>query len=441
MASERMYFWNFVGVVLSSLLCLTYSKYPELKLSNELINLDFDNITNDIFIGGKNVLLKVSPALAELKRISTGPQLDYIDCLSKGECDGQLTDNWNKILLVDNPRRHLITCGSLRHGVCHLRSLDSLLNETNSDEYVVSNYVRLPAVAMITPFGNQHQGKHALYVATSWDEKYKNSGPLNFGVRPAVSTRKIDSADVFQLSHNDLQALSFLKFKDFTYLVKYIYGFSSGNFNYFVTVQETTESFRNKNRGGPKVLKTFIIRLCQQDIQYWTYVELPVECQSSNGTNFNIAQSAYLTKPGGYLSKSLGLQAWDDVLVVAFFESTSGWDGPSQNSAICMYPVKEINKAVASDQQKCVDGTYNEKETLGLPWLDGGDKDCAKKMVSTPWSVSVNFLFSCIPSLPVSCAFKLRPYLVGVQNFSINKMPTCILSGIYAGCCGLIYYH
>lgn len=393
MASVRMYVWNFVSVVLSSVLCSTYGKYTELKLSNELLNVDFDNITNNIFIGGKNVLLKVSPALAELKNISTGPQLDYIDCLDKGECVGRMTDNRNKILLVDNTRRHLITCGSLRHGVCQLRSLDSLSKEINSDEFVVSNVQTLPAIALISPFGNLHQGKRALYVATSWDKKYEGAA-LNFGVRPAVSTRNIDGANVFQLSEESLLTWSFLKFKDFTYLVKYIYGFSSGKFNYFVTVQETTESYENKNNGGPKVWKTFIIRLCQQDIQYVTYVELPVECRSPNGTNFNIAQSAYLTKPGGYLSKSLGLQASDDVLVVAFFESSSGWDGSSQNSAICLYPVKEINKAVASDQKKCIDGTY-ASETLGLPWTSGGDADCAKTAkVSTVWSVSLNLLYS-----------------------------------------------
>ena len=384
-----MYVWIFVSVVLSSVLCSTYGKYQELKLSNELLNLDFDSITNNIFIGGKNVLLKVSPALAELKRISTGPQLDYIDCLNKDECNGRMTDNWNKILLVDNTTRHLITCGSLKHGVCQLRSLDSLSDEINSDQFVVSNVQTLPAIALITPFGNLQQGKRALYVATSWDEKYQGSA-LNFGVRPAVSTRNIDGPDVFQLSKNTVVTWSFLEFKDFKYLVKYIYGFSSGNFNYFVTVQETTKSYddRTKNNGGgAKVWKTFIIRLCQQDNQYLSYVELPVECRSSNGKNFTIAQSAYLTKPGGHLSKSLGLQASDDVLVVAFFESSSGWDGSSQNSAICLYPVKEINEGIASDLQKCVDGTYTSNTKLGLPWIADGDENCASQQVSTHFGV------------------------------------------------------
>lgn len=377
MASPRVMYVANVLLVVSSLVCKSYGNYPELiNLSNELFNLDFDNTTNNIFIGGENVLLKVSPAkLAVEKRITTGPRLDYIDCYNMADCVGKVTDNRNKVLLVDNIKRHIITCGSLRHGVCQLRSFDTLLEETNSNEFVVSNAL-LPAVLLITPWDRPDLGKRAMYVGTSWDGKYEKR-QLNFGPRPAVSTRNIDGSDVFALSEDNIRAMSFLQFSDFKYAVKYVYGFSSGNFNYFVSVQETTKSYLNKN--DPKVYNTFIIRLCQQDIHYLTYVELPLDCQSSSGTKFSIAQSAFITKPGGYFAKLFRLQATDDVLVVAFSDMSVGWDGPSQNSTICVYPVKEINMALASDQQKCVNGTY-AKEALGLPWVADGNKDCAKKV-------------------------------------------------------------
>ena len=69
---------------------------------------------------------------------------------------------------------------------------------------------------------------------------------------------------------------------------------------------------------------------------------------------------------------------------MTFFESTTGWEvGPSQNSVICLYPVKEINKAMASDQQKCVNGTYEKLGLrLGLPWLTGGNEACSNKVSS-----------------------------------------------------------
>lgn len=339
--------------------------YPELRVKELLVNLVYDNITNTIFIGGENVLLKASATLVELKKNITGPKLDYVNCITDKDCSGQMTNNRNKVLLIDYRKRRLITCGSLKHGVCQMRSLDTLAIETDSNTFVVSN-AQLPAVALITPWGST-PATYAMYVATTWDSKYKSSD-LNFGVRPAVSTRVIDGLDIFAFAEESLK-FSYLQFSDFTYEAKYIYGFSSGGFSYFLTVQETTKSYESKET--PKMLKTFIVRLCQRDISYLSYVELPLRCQGSNVTDFNIAQSAYLTKAG----EGFGLHSSHDVLVITFFESTKGWDGPSQKSAICMYPVKEINTAMMDNLRDCVN-QVNAGETFGLPWVLSGDKKC-----------------------------------------------------------------
>lgn len=379
MTTAGMYVQIVIIIILSSLFCTSYGKYPKLQLTEELFNFDIENTTNNIFIGGENVLLKASPSLAELKRVATGPKLDYINCLDKPACNGTPnTNNRNKVLLIDSTNKQLITCGSLKHGVCQGRNLDSLveISEISRDEYVVSNS-DLPAVALITSIWDY---KTALYIATSWDEKYgKDPFDILIATKPAVSTRNTYGSDAFAFSSNDLFiGISWLQFKKFDYLVKYIHGFSLGGFTYFVSVQETTESFKQKQKQKPKVFKTFIIRLCQQDKGYFSYVELPLECQGSNGTNFNIATSAYITKPGDYFSKSFGLQASDDVLVVAFVKTNGRWDDPAENSAICMYPVKEINTALAADQQKCMDGTY-AGQTLGLSWTSDGVDYCADK--------------------------------------------------------------
>lgn len=365
--------WNIVVVFFSSLPCTIYCKYHELKLGGDLVNMDIDNITNDIFIGGDNILLKLSPHLEEIKRLPTGPVLDYIDCPGEGDCEGRNVTNNNKALLLHyhNSTKHLLlTCGSIKHGVCQMRNVDSLLDESRSKEFVVSNAPQ-PAVVLITPWDEPAKQKRALYVGTSWDQRY--DGPkLRLLDGHSVSTRNIDGNDIFKVSEiNNIEGSSSLMFENgnLHYLVKFIYGFSSGDFNYFVTVQETTESFDDNL--GKEVLKTFIIRICQQDIHYKTYIELPVECHLS-GKKYNRAKSGYVTKRGDLYSKSSRLQASDDVLIVTFSEGTA------QTSAICLYPVKELNEAMASEQQKCVNGTY-QGLTLGLPWTLGGDKKCEKE--------------------------------------------------------------
>ena len=375
-----MHIQKVVFLILLSLSCTSFGSFPELQLSEELYNIDIDDETNIIFIGGKNVILKVSPTLKELKRITSGPLPDYTECLeSQPVChqDQEMTDNRNKILLIDSANKKLITCGSFKHGVCQGRSLETLSVEiSNNNNYAVSNS-DLSSVAVIGP---SWDGKLALYIATSWDGKTYGSNNLNFLInpKPAVSTRNIDGSNVFAVSsHSVLDGYSYLQFTDLNYLVKYIYGFSLGGFTYFVSVQETTESYNQKK--NPKVFSTFIIRICQRDKNYFSYLELPLECKGTNGTNFNIGTSAYLTKPGKFFAKSSGIQPSDEVLVVTFVQTNGAWDDPASKSGVCFYPVKEINEKLAGDQKKCADGSYST-EKYGLPWR-GDVKNCATTVI------------------------------------------------------------
>ena len=378
-----MHVQTMIILILLSLFCPSYGKYLELQLSEELYNIDIDNETNIIFIGGKNLLLKASSTLREVKRITTGPKPDNKECLeSQTDCTLENTDNRNKILLIDSRNKKLITCGSLTHGVCQGRNLETLSVEiSNNNEYVVSNS-ELPSVAVIGP---SWDGKRALYVATSWDGKTygkvkSDINKLNFLIdpKPSVSTRNIDGSNVFSVSVNSaLDGCSCLEFKNLNYLVNYIYGFTLGGFTYFVSVQETTESYNQEK--NQKVFSTFITRICQKDKIYFSYLELPLECKGTNGTNFNIGTSAYLTKPGNFFVKSSGIQASDEVLVVTFVQTIGGWNDPASKSGVCFYPVKEINEKLAADQTKCADGSYST-EKYGLPWY-GDDKKCAPKVI------------------------------------------------------------
>ena len=375
-----MHIQKVVFLILLALSCTSFGSFPELQLSEELYNIDIDNETYSIFIGGKNIILKASSTLRELKRITSGPLPDSIECLeSQLGCHQERTDNRNKILLIDSANKKLITCGSFEHGVCQGRSLETLSVEiSNNNEYVVSNS-DLPSVAVIGP---SWDGKLALYIATSWDGKRYGSSFLKFGLnpKPAVSTRNIDGSNVFAVSSNSpLDGYSYLQFRDLNYLVNYIYGFSLGGFTYFVSVQETTESYNQKK--NPKVFSTFIIRICQRDKNYFSYLELPLKCKGTNGPNFNIGTSAYLTKPGNFFATSSGIQASDEVLVVTFVQTNGGWNHFASKSGVCFYPVKEINEKLAADQKKCADGSYSTEE-YGLPWLSDV-KNCATVIFNT----------------------------------------------------------
>ncbi|PFX28558.1 Plexin-A3 [Stylophora pistillata] len=400
MALEKFSTWIFyisVLLVIATMYTVAFVNRKELSVHEVLTNLAYDNITKTIFIGGENVLLKASENLAEHKRQATGPNLDYVDCYHDlgGTCAGENRNNVNKLLLIDSSKRRLIVCGSFNHGVCQIRSLDTLEVETNGTDYVVSS-VPLQAEALITP-SVKSSGTRAIYVATSWDKKYFKN-PLNF-LNPALSTRVIDELmNIFKPVKDD-SSKSYIQYKEnVVYYAKFIYAFSAGIFNYFVSVQQTTESYKKCNGAcsvDQAIFKTFIVRVCQEDEVYASYMELPLDCKGSNGTSFNIAQSAYLTKAGD----GLAVDGSEDVLVVTFFKADQGWSGPSQSSAVCIFSVKEIKTALVSNLKNCVNNAPDEE--ISLPWFPTHVLACEKEQ-STP-TITENFC-------PTSTFYAYHPF-------------------------------
>lgn len=74
---------------------------------------------------------------------TTGPRNDSKEC-SINECTQnltrKLTDNINKVLLIDYSTSRLITCGSLFQGICSVRSLQNISSpEQDVVEAIVAN--------------------------------------------------------------------------------------------------------------------------------------------------------------------------------------------------------------------------------------------------------------------------------------------------------------
>lgn len=88
----------------------------------------------------------MSPDLVVTATAITGPRNDSKDC-SFNECTQnltrKLTDNSNKVLLIDYSTSRLIACGSLFQGICSVRSLQNVsLPEQDVVEAIVANSER-----------------------------------------------------------------------------------------------------------------------------------------------------------------------------------------------------------------------------------------------------------------------------------------------------------
>ena len=350
------------------------ASFEELSVNHPLFNIDVDNVTGAVFIGGENVIVRASKELKEVKRVSTGPVDDNPECLPPtvtSSCSSTRvpTNNKNKILVIDQERKNLITCGSVYFGACRVRKLDTLEASVVVDKRYVASSSPSPSIAFIAP--GPQAGKKVLYVGSTW-LKYRSL----LGFHAAIGSRKLETGEYFDFVGKRFFEETLIEFSDQAkskFIVRYIFGYTASTFSYFVQVQQTLDSYN----GGSKKYHTTIGRVCHKDLYYASYVEMPLVCKSRDGEDYNIAQSAFLAKPGELLSTSLG--SGGDALFVAFANSTEGSPNATRNSALCIFSIKDINQRFSDNIKSCFQGP---PKTRGMPWAKQGKQTCKKDQVS-----------------------------------------------------------
>jgi hypothetical protein len=95
-----------------------------------------DRASSTVYVAGKNRLYQLkSSDLSLVAQVATGPRMDSPSCHASG-CDSvdrggavvesTPTDNYNKILLVNDETQELIVCGSVQQGACELYKLGNI---------------------------------------------------------------------------------------------------------------------------------------------------------------------------------------------------------------------------------------------------------------------------------------------------------------------------
>lgn len=247
----------------------------------------------------------------------------------------------------------LISCGTLFQGSCALHNLDNITNYViPTNESVVANSPTASTVAFIAPGPprpyNTRQN-YVLYVGAS----NTGLGPYNTEV-PAVSSRSLSPESIFNFASSNIASGTKLNLNSLAkdrFPITYIHGFSSKGFSYFVTVQKKSTTSKN--------FITKLVRVCQKDVNYHSYVEVPLICRNDDGHDYNLAQAAYVGNVGLNLASSLGISPQDEVLYVAFAKSKDKRDiynEPSQESALCVYALPSIHQIFTQNIQHCFNG-------------------------------------------------------------------------------------
>ncbi|KAK7132560.1 hypothetical protein R3I93_018941 [Phoxinus phoxinus] len=349
-------------------------------------HLTVHKTTGAIYIGAVNRVYKLSGNLTLLVSHDTGPEDDNKACyppLIVQPCNEPLvsTNNINKLLLIDYSQNRLLACGSLYQGVCKLLRLDDLfilVEPSHKKEHYLSSVNQTGTMyGVIVP----SQGKDGtLFIGTAVDGKQDYF--------PTISSRKLprdpeSSAMLDYELHTDFVS-SLIKIPSDTlalvshFDIYYIYGFASGNFVYFLTVQpETPENSMSSSGPSNDLFYTSrIVRLCKDDHKFHSYVSLPIGCVR-NRVEYRLLQAAYLGKPGRVLAASLNISAQDDVLFAVFSKGQKQYHHPPDDSALCVFSIRDINARIKERMQSCYQGEGN----LELNWLLGKDVPCTKAPV------------------------------------------------------------
>uniref|UniRef100_A0A8C1XXM6 Plexin B3 n=1 Tax=Cyprinus carpio TaxID=7962 RepID=A0A8C1XXM6_CYPCA len=300
---------------------------------SRLNHLLLDTHSGHVYVGAVNVLYHLSPDLQLLSWGKTGPKLDSPDCLppiDPTDCtQAETTDNTNKLLLLEEVKEKpvsLIVCGTVLQGICEKRSLENVsqvLYKTDNPvdtQYVAANDPRVSTVGVVV------EQKDVMLMLVG--RGYTSKGP---GGIPPITMRRLTpvarhSAPAF--SHEELGKLVVGSYSE--YNNHFVKAFPHNHYVYFV--------FSRRDVWGKREYRTYVSRLCAGDPNFYSYVEVPLSC----GGGYNLAQAAVL-----------GYHRDQPTLFVAMAMGQASTPTPTDRSALCVYKVEELDKALHGAQLLC----------------------------------------------------------------------------------------
>uniref|UniRef100_A0A671Y0J3 Plexin b2a, tandem duplicate 1 n=1 Tax=Sparus aurata TaxID=8175 RepID=A0A671Y0J3_SPAAU len=399
----------------NSAILLMQNEIKKFQSDTLINNVVADPRTGRLYIGAVNSLYQLNPDLGVESRTETGPKRDNRQCTPPvtDACDNAVdTDNHNKLLLVQGAKDVLVACGSVYRGICSLRNLSNVeqllyFSDTKGEKSYVASAEESVSVVGVMSYFTKDKDNFTVFLV--------GKGYGNHDSTKLISTRILqDYGDwvVFDsiIEASAVQANPFL----LRYLHDFRFAFKDGGFVYFL-FSRTLGVQDTKNY-------TFISRMCEDDQGYYSYTELQLNCSSTN--KYNKAQAAYVATPGEVLAQSFTrsgeyghVSASDKVLFVTF---TSDEDPSS--SAMCMYPLRSINKRLVEIIGACYsnNGIINEKPAVYSPYsskaeeLCSSNNQCGAEFLPSPLASKAEYALTA--QHPLICKGHMTAVAVAVEK-------------------------
>lgn len=315
--------------------------YDKFNGSTKLLHVAIDTTTGRVYVGAINCIYQLTAELRHESHFTTGPKKDDPKCVPPINHDCKTakdTDNYNKLILIDRTDNSLVICGSVYRGICSLLNLNNISkiiykNEKGGEATFVAS--KDSTVGLIA-FMNKVDKKNKVIVIGKTQTTYS----------PAIISTRTLSPDENSLYFELIHDTSTLKLgSHYQYRHDFRFSFKDDKFVYFI--------FSRTNGVQPEP-KTYISRICLNDVFYYSYIEMVLECG-----DFNLVQSAYITHPGvklaGYMSESgdYGAVAAQDKVLFAVFNRGNQKPASPERSAFCMFSLKQINARIEEFREIC----------------------------------------------------------------------------------------
>ncbi|XP_073916105.1 plexin-B1 isoform X1 [Castor canadensis] len=337
-----------------------------------LQHLARDPTSGTLYVGATNFLFQLSPGLQLEATVSTGPVNDSRDCLPPvmpDECpQARPTSNPNQLLLVSPGA--LVVCGSVYQGVCELRSLEQLEQlllrpeRPGDTQYVAAND---PAVSTVGLVAQDSTGDPLLFVGRGYTSRGVGGGI------PPITTRALRPLDPqAAFSYEETAKLAVGRLSEYSH--HFVSAFTRGANVYFL--------FLRRDLASSRAFHAYVSRVCLRDQHYYSYVELPLDCQ---GGRYGLIQATAVA-----MSREV---AQGEVLFAAFSTvapPTVDWplsvaSRASGTSVLCAFPLDEVDRLANYTRDACYTrGGCTENGTkvayIAYDVLSG----CAQLPVDTP---------------------------------------------------------
>lgn len=356
-------------------------------------HMEFDVRNNELYVGGINRIFQLREDLRLEKYAETGPKSDSESCYPHSVCTKpmKMTDNYNKLLILDSDNDRLVACGSIKQGICDLRELGNVSrvlnefppsNDPRADDFVASMLPDQTTVAFVAKEG-RNGAERSLYVGSprteldsdliSDDEQFPTIASRGMPRNNKDKTMLSSSASKETTGHLTKKELTEAGFR-----VNFVSAFDGDHNGYFViTYPQINDGAFNKNK-----VNSYISQVCMRgsDGRSTTnsYLEIPIASRTwitGRQTLLTRVIASTTAKVGSSLQMALGIETSigfgnPDV----FFASFATEGRHAGGSTLAMFPLYELDTHYYQMIKACLNG----ESMKHIEWLREGDISCSK---------------------------------------------------------------